>query len=83
MGYVDIWKRLLKSLHDNEEHNKHGYWTDGEEILCKTEDQAEALADFLEDVGFDYIQTGYYNPEDDKRNNEVNDHTGYWYVSID
>lgn len=77
------WKQLIESLHNNEDRNKHGYWTDGEEILCKTEEQAEVLADFLEDVGFDYVQTGYYDPKEDERNNEVNDHTGYWYVSID
>jgi hypothetical protein len=77
------WEHLIKSLRDNKEHNRHGYWTDGEEILCKTEEQAEVLADFFEDIGFDYVHTGYYDPTEDERNNEVNDHTGYWYVSVD
>ena len=85
MDFMDrhIWKYLCKSLQDNEKYNQHGFWTDGYEILCKTEKQATALADFLEDIGFDYVNTGYYDPEEDKRNNEVDQFTGWWYVSID
>lgn len=79
----NIWTYLLQSLQLNTEHNRHGFWTDGEEILCRTENQAESIADFLEDMGFDYVQTGYYDPIIDERNNEIDDHTGYWYVSID
>ena len=77
------WEHLINSLFDNKEQNKHGFWTDGEEILCTTEEQAEVLADFLEDLGFDCVHTGYYDPKEDERNNEVNDHTGCWYVNID
>lgn len=77
-----IWSYLIKSLQNNE-NNKHGFWTDGEEILCKTEEQAEVIADFLEDVGFDYVNTGYYDPIEDERNGEVDRYTGWWYVSID
>jgi hypothetical protein len=29
------------------------------------------------------IHTGYYNPEDDEHSNEVDDHTGWWYVDYD
>ena len=79
----NIWSYLLYSLQNNEENNRHGFWTDGEEILCKTEEKASAIADFLEDMGFDYVQNGYYDPEEDKKNNKVDDHTGFWYVSID
>lgn len=79
----NIWTYFLQSLQCNTEYNRHGFWTDGEEILCRTETQVESVADFLEDMGFDYVQTGYYNPEEDKRNNEIDDHTGYWYISID
>lgn len=77
------WEHLIKSLLSNNGNNKHVHWTDGEEILCKTEKQAEVFADFFEDIGFDYVNTGYYNPIEDERNNKVDDHTGYWYVSVD
>ena len=77
------WTYILKCLDKYTDQNRHGYWTDGEEILCKTEEAAEYLADFLEDIGFDYVHTGYYDPEEDKRNNEVDDHTGWYYVTVD
>ena len=77
------WTYLLKCLTQYADRNRHGYWTDGEEILCKTEEAAEHLADFLEDLGFDSVRTGYYDPEEDQRNNEVNDHTGWYYVTVD
>lgn len=55
----------------------------GDEILTDTEEQADKIADLLEALGFDYANTGYYDPEEDERNNEVDDRTGKWYVSVD
>ena len=62
-------------------------WSAGDEILCKTESAADALADLLwqlyrsqdEDV---VITTGFYDPEEDKRNGEQDRLTGWWYVYI-
>ena len=62
-------------------------WSAGDEILCKTESAADALADMLwqlyrsqdEDV---VITTGFYDPEEDKRNGEQDRFTGWWYVYI-
>ena len=76
----NIWTYFLKSLQENE-NKKHGFWADGEEILCKTEEQAEAVADFLEDLGFECLNTGYYDPAEDERDGCVDDHTGYWYIN--
>ena len=63
-------------------------WCNGDEILCKTESTADALADLLESLykaqGEDVVvKTGYYDPEEDKRNNEEDRYTGWWYVTID
>ena len=59
-------------------------WCDGENILCRTEEQADAVADFLDSViGDSVTHTGYYDPVEDERSNEVDDHTGYWYVDFD
>ena len=63
-------------------------WSDGSEILCRTECAANALADLLlqlygsqgEDVT---VVTGYYDPAEDERNGEQDRYTGWWYVSID
>lgn len=77
------WDFLIMSLQKYQNQNRHGYWTDGDEILCKTEAVAEHLANFLEDIGFDKVHTGYYDPVEDQRNNEVDSHTGWYYVNID
>ena len=76
----NIWSYLITSLRNNE-NNKHGYWTDGEQILCKTEEEANIVANFLEDLGFDYLNIGYYDPVEDEQEGCVDDHTGYWYIN--
>ena len=62
-------------------------WSDGDEILCKTESAADAIADIIESLYLDQgddilINTGYYDPVEDK-NGEEDDYTGWWYVKID
>lgn len=63
-------------------------WSDGSEILCKTESGADAISDLLFQLYADkgerpVIQTGYYDPEEDRRNGEEDYCTGWWYVTID
>lgn len=77
------WSFLVQCLKKHEGTNRHGYWTNGDDILCKTEEAAENLANFLEDIGFDVMQTGHYFPEDDEREGCTDDHTGFWYVCPD
>lgn len=62
-------------------------WSDGDEILCRTESAADALADMFEQMyrssGEDVlVNTGYYDPEDDKRSGETDRYTGWWYVHV-
>lgn len=60
------------------------FWYDGENILCKTEDEAETIANFIDDIiGDSCTHTGYYDPKEDERSGEVDDHTGYYYVDFD
>lgn len=68
---------------ENGEYRRNHIWCDGNEILCDTEARAEGVADFLEALGFSYVRTGYYNPDEDERNGEVDDYTGWWYVDWD
>ena len=59
-------------------------WTDGELILCRTEALADTVANMLEFItGESEAHTGYYDPEEDKRSGEVDNHTGWWYVDYD
>ena len=61
----------------------NGIMPDGDEILCNSEEKAEAIADFAESIMCSYVNIGYYDPKEDMINNEVDFRTGFWYVSID
>lgn len=80
---AESWTYFIKCLQKYKDQNRHGFWTDGDLILCRTEEAAENVANFLEDIGFDTVMTGYYDPVEDERNGTVDDHTGFWYVDID
>lgn len=64
-------------------------WSDGyEEILCKTESAADAIADLIQQLyasqGEDVTTvTGYYDPEEDRRNGDEDEYTGWWYITIE
>ena len=59
-------------------------WTDGTEILCRTEWLAWTIANILDNImGEEFTHYHYYDPEEDERSGEVDDHTGWWYVDFD
>lgn len=62
-------------------------WDGDEMLLCRTESAADAIADLVEQLyrsqGEEVtINTGYYDPEEDKRCGTVDDYTGWWYVKM-
>lgn len=64
------------------------YWTNDEEILCKTEELAEALANMIETLYWQdgekvLTRTGYYDPAEDEAEGVNDKYTGWYYVSID
>ena len=77
--FQDICKQLPKESHDF--NVRSVIWAVEDEILCDDEDVAEIIADFLEHMGFGEVNTGYYDPEEDKQNNEVDKFTGWYYVN--
>lgn len=78
----DVWEAILNAM-STAENNRHGFHIVGNELLCKTEEQAEVIADFFEDLGFDYVRTGYYDPVEDAKENCVDECTGWYYVDFD
>lgn len=62
-------------------------WSDGGvEILVKAESAANTVADLIEALyrvqGEEVlVNTGSYDPEEDKRNNEEDRYTGWWYIN--
>lgn len=70
------------------DYSEGGVWSDGLEILCKTESAADAISDLLRQLyqaqGEDVtVVTGYYDPEEDERNDEQDRYTGWWYVYVE
>jgi hypothetical protein len=85
MERVNWFQEITDRLRD---YSDGDIWGAGDEIFCKTESAANAIADMLECLyraqGEDVlINTGYYDPDEDERNNEVDRYTGWWYVNID
>ena len=76
-GVLDQICKLLPHTPD------YRIWSDGAEILCETEQLAEDIADFFDALyAYPTVNTGYYDPEEDERNNEVDSHTGFYYVTV-
>lgn len=58
-------------------------WCDGEEILSKDENVISAIADLIDMIANTAIScTGYYDPAEDERDGCVDEHTGYYYVTV-
>lgn len=84
-GRIDWMEMIVNALPD---YSDGIIWADEDEILVKTELAANTIADLIEALyrtqGEDIlVNTGYYDPEEDKRNNEEDRYTGWWYVNID
>lgn len=81
---VNWFEEITDRLSD---YSEGDIWSSGDEILCKTEEVADALADMFECLyrvqGEEIlVNTGYYDPVEDERNGEVDRYTGWWYVNI-
>lgn len=85
MKKVNWFEDIAERLRD---YSEGDVWSPfGDEILCRTESAADALVDMLECLyrtqGEEVlVNTGYYDPEEDEKNGEVDRHTGWWYVNI-
>lgn len=59
-------------------------WSDGSQIMCRTEALADQIANALETISGEHeAHTGYYDPFEDARSGETDNHTGWWYVDFD
>lgn len=84
-GRIDWMEMIVNALPD---YPDGIIWSDGEEILVKTKSVANTIADLIEALyraqGEEIlVNIGFYDPEEDKRNNEEDRCTGWWYVNID
>lgn len=83
-GRIDWIEMIVNALPD---YSDGSIWSDGGvEILVKTESAASTIADLIEALYRAQgekvlVNTGYYNPEEDKQNNEEDRYTGWWYIN--
>ena len=86
IGRIDWMEMIVNALPD---YSDVIIWSDGgTKILVKTESAANTIADLIEALyraqGEEVlVNTGSYDPEEDKRNNEEDRYSGWWYVNID
>ena len=83
-----VWSNFVKNLPKEEDYVGNSidvwYYEDADEILCRSEEQAEMIANIIEDIsGEKMAHTGYYDPEEDERDDCVDDRTGWYYVDWD
>lgn len=87
MGVKQLLDALVDMLPKGCDASKgHGYWANGGEILCPSEDACEASANFLQDLLQESgitVLTGRYDPEEDARNGEYDGCTGFSYISFE
>ena len=82
---MDWFTEIAERLRD---YSEGDVWGTGDEILCRTESAADAIADLIEslycaDDEDILVHTGYYDPNEDARNGETDRFTGWWYVNVD
>lgn len=59
---MHLYESIIEALKATDKYNSR-YWTDGSEIFCETEEQADAIANLLEDCGYDVVITTEYEEE--------------------
>lgn len=84
-GEIQWFEKICERLRD---YNDGFIWCNGgDEIMCRSEDAANALADLIESLYCSQgkevvVNTGYYDPKDDAKNGETDCCTGWWYVNL-
>ena len=74
----DVLKEMLPREPDG-----MGIWTDGEQILCRTRDQADTLSSLLQLTDRETYPVHYYDPDQDRQAGDVDRYTGWYYVYIE
>lgn len=78
---------LPKEPRSDNPNDDPGFWTNGTDILCPSEMECEAVADFIEDILREEstmtVHTGYYDPEEDDKTGERDRCTGFHYIDFD
>ena len=79
-----VW--LLSQYPDDPiETEKYEIWScsSAGEILCSTKETAEKIASAYNNyIGRDFAETGYYDPEMDKKSGTTDGRTGWYFIRL-
>lgn len=88
--FENVWYEFVKHLPQEADWARDKdsisiwHYEDADEIMCRTEEIADRIADILEGISGEHeAHIGYYDPEEDEKDNCVDDRTGWWYVDFD
>ena len=77
----DVFRDFSQLCWTGELHDKNVLWSNGCVFLTPSAAIADEIANWLDELGF-CACTGYYDPEDDKRYDCVDECTGFYYTDI-
>lgn len=78
----DVYAGILELLSSEDNHDPD-FWSDGELIYASTEYRANIIADFIDAIYGDSVAaTGYFDPDEDERNDLVTKATGWHYIDV-
>lgn len=82
----DLYEKLISMLNGKPFIFRHGgtketLWSDGDMIFSSSEKVINIVADLLDCVGYESV-TGYYDPEEDKKQGIVDRYTGFYYLDV-
>lgn len=86
--FENVWYKFVKHLPQEEDWATNSvdvwYYAAADEILCRTEELADMIADMLDDITGEHMaHSGYYDPVEDEKSNCVDGRTGWYYVDYD
>lgn len=80
---IEIINHIFDAVGGTQPQDGTDIWSDGEKILSRSEDTITVIADLFDRIANNAVScTGYYNPDEDRRDGCMDDHTGYYYVTL-
>ena len=78
----NLFATIVEAI-SNAEVDSPNFWTDGEKILSKDNAALNGIADMIDQLAdYGICCTGYYDPEEDKRNDCIDEYTGYYWLEL-
>lgn len=81
--YVEEFNQIAELVMWNGEYlEEYGLWSSCGDILSKEEACIKALADYFDTYYTNDLCTGYYDPEEDRRDGNVDEFIGNYYLRL-